>query len=75
VSRPRLTAERARALAEALRAARQARDLTQEQLAEAGGLSVVHLQRLEAALGNPTLATMYALAEALDVPVTALLPA
>lgn len=40
--------------------------LTQEQLADRAGVATEHLQRLERGVGSPTLATVYALADAMD---------
>lgn len=66
-----------------LRQLRVSRDMTQEELAEASGLSRNQIQNLEAARknrgrveqtaankGNPTLETMWALSRALDIEVT-----
>jgi transcriptional regulator with XRE-family HTH domain len=50
-----------------LRAARHLRQLDMEEL----GLSYKYYQRLETGQVNPTLLTMYRLAVALDVPVSA----
>jgi len=44
--------------------------LTQEQLADQAGVTTEHLQRIERGVGNPTLATVYALADALAINVT-----
>jgi transcriptional regulator with XRE-family HTH domain len=52
---------------------RQARKLTQEQLAEAAGLSYKFVGEIERGIGNPTLTTLEALAAALQVSVTDLL--
>jgi transcriptional regulator with XRE-family HTH domain len=52
---------------------RQGRKLTQEQLAEAAGLSYKFVGEIERGLGNPTLTTLEALAGALDVSVPELL--
>lgn len=49
---------------------RQARKLTQEQLAEAAGLSYKFVGEIERGIGNPTLTTLEALALALQVGVT-----
>jgi len=71
---PRLTlsVERRRALASRLRSARGRAGLTQEQLADRAGVTTEHLQRLERGVGNPTLATVYALADILGINVTEL---
>lgn len=58
-----------------LRELRQARRLTQEALAERAGLSYKFVGELERGRGNPTLTTLAALADALGVHVTDLLPA
>lgn len=52
-----------------LRALRRARGFTQERLAERAGLSYKFVGEIERGQGNPTLATLVALAEALDVDV------
>ena len=52
-----------------LRALRQERGLSQEALAEAANLHVTHVSRLENGHKGPTLAAVFALARALDVPV------
>ncbi|WP_425105172.1 helix-turn-helix domain-containing protein [Ancylobacter sp.] len=46
---------------------RQAKDLTQEQVAERSGLSQQYLSGLERGRRNPTIITLYELARALDV--------
>jgi len=50
-----------------LRQLRQARRLTQEQLAERAGLSDKFIGEVERGRGNPTLTTLSALSEALGV--------
>lgn len=70
----RLSEERLHDLAEILKARRQSANLTQEHVATMAGINTEHLQRLERGVGNPTLATMYALADALAVPIVSLLP-
>ena len=57
-----------------LKQLRQARRLTQEQLAERAGLSYKFIGELERGRGNPTLTTLGALAEALGVGLIDLLP-
>jgi transcriptional regulator with XRE-family HTH domain len=52
---------------------RQARKLTQEQLAEAAGLSYKFVGEIERGVGNPTLTTLEALVVALDVSIADLL--
>ncbi|MGY1844004.1 helix-turn-helix domain-containing protein [Modestobacter sp. SYSU DS0875] len=56
-----------------LRQVRQARGLSVVALGERAGISRATLTQLEAGSGNPTLETLYALANALDVPLTALI--
>lgn len=56
-------------IAAAIRAARRSRGLTQEALAERIGRSVASLSNLERAQAVPTLETLLAIAEALEVPV------
>jgi XRE family aerobic/anaerobic benzoate catabolism transcriptional regulator len=68
-----LSAERATALGQHVRTARTGAGLTQEDLAAASNLTVQHLQKVERGTGNPTLATVYALADALGIPVGSLL--
>jgi transcriptional regulator with XRE-family HTH domain len=69
-----LSQERRAYLADALRTARQACALTQEGLAEVSGVTTEQIQRIEGARTNPTLGTLYALTDALDVAVADLLP-
>lgn len=56
-----------------LKQLRHARKLTQEQLAEAAGLSYKFVGEVERGSGNPTLVTLEALASALQVTVVDLL--
>jgi transcriptional regulator with XRE-family HTH domain len=56
-------------IAEAINHWREVRGLSQRALAERSGLSYVHIARLELAQGNPTVATLETLAEALGVDV------
>ena len=69
-----LSAARAGALGARLRAARNTAELTQEVLAQASGIGTEHIQRIERGAANPTLATLYALADALKVQAETLLP-
>ncbi|WP_236833828.1 helix-turn-helix domain-containing protein [Blastococcus sp. KM273129] len=69
-----LNSERSRALGDRLRQARRAADLTQEALAQASGVGTEHVQRIERGAGNPTVATLYALSDALHIPIANLLP-
>ena len=70
----RLDPGRSAALATGLRAARGAAGLSQEALADLAGVTAEHVQRLERGVANPTLATLYALTDAIGVPLTAVLP-
>ena len=56
-----------------LRQLRQARKLTQEQLAERAGLSYKFIGEVERGRGNPTLTTLSALGDALGVGLVDLL--
>lgn len=60
-------------LGDRLRQLRQARRLTQEQLAERAGLSNKFVGEVERGKGNPTLTTLAALSEALGVGLVDLL--
>lgn len=60
-------------LAVNLRRLRQARALTVVELARAAGTARATLTQLEAGSGNPTLETLYALANALGVPLAELI--
>jgi transcriptional regulator with XRE-family HTH domain len=55
-----------------LRRARKAKGLTQEQLSERTGVAQQHLSELERGNGNPTVVTLYELAQVLDVTVVML---
>ena len=55
-----------------IRRLRQQAKLTQEQLAEKSGLSLKHLGIIERGLGNPSLASLESLAEAMAIPLAAL---
>ncbi len=55
-----------------LRHARKAKGLTQEQLSERTGFAQQHLSELETGQGNPTVVTLYELAQVLDVTVAML---
>lgn len=68
-----LAEERRLLLAARVRAARTAANLTQDQLAGAARLGRAQVQRIERAEANPTLATLYAVAGALNVSVVDLL--
>jgi transcriptional regulator with XRE-family HTH domain len=60
-------------IGERLRAARDRVGLTLDQAAELAGLSKAHLSRLESAERQPSIAALLSLADALGVPVSALL--
>lgn len=62
------------ALGARVRTARTSNGLTQEALAHQAGLAAPHLQRLERGVGNPTVATLFALADALQITVHDLIP-
>lgn len=53
---------------------RRSGGLTQDQLAHSMGMTPQHLSAVERGVGNPTVAMIYALADALDVEVADLLP-
>jgi XRE family transcriptional regulator, regulator of sulfur utilization len=55
------------ALGAAVRALRSERELTQQTVAEAAGITVAHLSKLERGKTNPTWGTVTAIAEALGV--------
>jgi transcriptional regulator with XRE-family HTH domain len=58
-----------------VRAAREARRMTQEQLAETAGFSQQYISNLERGLCNPTIVTLHELAQALrSTPVDLLAP-
>lgn len=58
-----------------VRAIRQARDMTQEQLAEQSGFSQQYISDLERGRRNPTVVSLYELAQALSsTPVQLLEP-
>ena len=58
-----------------VRAAREARRMTQEQLAETTGFSQQYISNLERGLCNPTIVTLHELAQALRLtPVDLLAP-
>ncbi|WP_436704325.1 helix-turn-helix domain-containing protein [Geodermatophilus sp. CPCC 205761] len=68
-SRGNLPLSRSRALAEGVRRARQAADVTQEYLSQASGVTVRHVRRIERGEANPSLATLCAIGDALGVDV------
>ncbi len=60
------------ALGAAIKGLRDEKQLKQQALAEAAGIGVAHLSKIERGLGNPTWATVLAIAEALGVSLVAL---
>jgi XRE family transcriptional regulator, regulator of sulfur utilization len=58
-----------------VRELREARGVSLNSLARAAGLGKGTLSELEAGIRNPTLATLFAITTALDVPISAALPA
>ncbi len=69
-----LSPERSKALGDRLRGARAEARLTQEALAETSRIGTEHIQRIERGVSNPTLGTLYALADALRLDTRSLLP-
>ena len=61
------------ALARRVKSLRKGMALTQEQLAEKASVSIQHVGEIERGKGNPTLASLYQLAQALGVTVQELL--
>jgi transcriptional regulator with XRE-family HTH domain len=51
-----------------VRRARLRRGLTQEELAEAAGVDLTYLQRIERGTANPSVRVLVSIANALDVP-------
>lgn len=60
------------ALGAAIKGLREEKKMKQQALAEAAGIGVAHLSKIERGLGNPTWATVLAIAEALGVSLVAL---
>jgi transcriptional regulator with XRE-family HTH domain len=58
------------ALGKAIRQLRQERDMTQEALAHAAGITVGHLSMIERGHSNPTWGTVKRAATALGVPMS-----
>lgn len=58
----------------ALRQARTAKGISQEELADLAGLHRTYIGSVERGERNPTLVSLYRIAEALDIPAAALLP-
>ncbi len=61
-----------RAIGDTLRSIRETRDLSARQLAAESGVSAAMISRIESAQVSPSIATMTALCDALDVPVVSL---
>ena len=59
--------------AEALREAREAAGISQEELADRAGLHRTYISQLERNLKSPSLRSLQLIAQALDTPVSALL--
>src|SRR5436305_640564 len=57
-----------------VRLSRAKRGMTRRQLAHASGASERYLAQIEAGAGNPSVIVLAAVAEALDVPISDLLP-
>src|SRR3954454_16443143 len=64
----------AAAVGRLVRAGRAKRGMTRRQLAHASGASERYLAQIEAGAGNPSVIVLAAVAEALDVPISDLLP-
>jgi transcriptional regulator with XRE-family HTH domain len=69
-----LGSDRSAALGHAVKARRAEVGLTQEEAGRAAGMSTEHWQRIERGVANPTLGTLYAAADALDMTLSELLP-
>jgi XRE family aerobic/anaerobic benzoate catabolism transcriptional regulator len=65
----------AAAVGSLVRSARAKRGITRRQLAEQSGASERYLAQIESGQGNPSVTILKGIADALDVPVTELLPA
>lgn len=65
--------ELAKVIADNVRAARTARDMTQGVLSDKTGIAVPHISRLEKGGHLPSVATLKKVAEALEVPICSLL--
>jgi len=61
-------------LGQRLRQGRAKRGLTRRQLAQDSGTSERYLAQIESGAGNPSIIVMRAIADALDMPITGLLP-
>lgn len=71
---PKLDPVVARALGTNVRIARMSAELSQEDLVERSGIAIASVQRIEAGNANPSLATLYALAEGVRCDVADLIP-
>ena len=60
------------AFAEQLKTLRHQAGITQDQLAFEAGISLSQIARIETARINPTLSTVFAIAHALDIPLSTL---
>jgi transcriptional regulator with XRE-family HTH domain len=58
------------ALGAAIRSLRIKKDAKQQAVAEAAGITVAHLSKIERGLTNPTWGTVTAVAQALDVTIS-----
>lgn len=57
------------ALGAAIKALREKKEMKQQTLAEAAGIGVAHLSKIEHGRGNPTWSTVVSIADALDLSV------
>jgi XRE family aerobic/anaerobic benzoate catabolism transcriptional regulator len=64
----------AAAVGRLVRMGRAKRGMTRRQLAQGSGASERYLAQIESGQGNPSVSVLKAIAQALDVPITALLP-
>ena len=71
---PKLSVERSEQMADAIRSIRERARMTQEVLAVEAGITRNQIQRLERGVANPTVATLCAIADALGVAPTKLVP-
>lgn len=60
-------------LASNIKAYRESRGFTQQQVAEYAGLARSHISSLEQGIGNPSLESLYSIAAALDIDIESLL--
>jgi len=58
------------ALGAAIKALREKKEMKQQTVAEAAGIGVGHLSKIERGRGNPTWSTVVSIAEALDASIT-----